>query len=125
MNRKWIYALAAMAAVTLVMFPVNLFLIGKSPLYALVRSLFFGLPALLTAWTPKERRPAKDGGKPVKRLSHAAKIVWGVIAAVVLAAMFAHDVYTEGIGVGVTNALGFLLIVLVAAVGYRIGYLKI
>ena len=42
MNRKWIYALAAMAAVTLVLFPVNLLLIGKSPLYALVRSLFSG-----------------------------------------------------------------------------------
>lgn len=125
MNRKWIYALAAMAAVTLVMFPVNLLLIGKSPLYALVRSLFFGLPALLTAWTPKERRPAGEGGKPIKQLSRAAKIVWGVIAAVVLAAMFVHTACTEGIGAGVTDALGFLLIILVAAVGYRYGYLKI
>lgn len=125
MNRKWIYALTAMAAVTLVMFPVNLLLIGKPPVYALVRSLFFGLPALLTAWTPKERRTAQDGGKPAKRLSRASKIVGGVIAAVVLTAMFIHTACTEGIGAGVTDALGFLLIVLVAAVGYRFGYLKV
>ena len=52
MNRKWIFAVVSVLAVALVMFPLNLLWVGQSPLHAAVSSLLFGLPALLTAWTP-------------------------------------------------------------------------
>ena len=55
MNRKWIFAVVSVLAVALVMFPLNLLWVGQSPLHAAVSSLLFGLPALLTAWTPKGR----------------------------------------------------------------------
>ena len=61
MNRKWIFAVVSVLAVALVMFPLNLLWVGQSPLHAAVSSLLFGLPALLTAWTPKGRcrRPGR------------------------------------------------------------------
>lgn len=55
MNRKWIFAVVSVLAVALAMFPLNLLWVGQSPLHAAVSSLLFGLPALLTAWTPKGR----------------------------------------------------------------------
>lgn len=54
--RRWFYAIASVFAVALVMFPLNFLWVGQSPLHAAVSSLLFGLPALLSAWTPKERR---------------------------------------------------------------------
>lgn len=124
MSRKWAYALVAMVAVVLVMFPLNLLLVGHSPAFALVRSLLFGLPALLTAWVPRERRHAAADDKPARQLSRPAKVACGVIAVVVLGAMFVHDACSEGLGVGITNAVGFLLLICVAVVGYKCGYLK-
>lgn len=125
-------------------------------------SLLFGLPALLTAWTPKGRcaggraesrraagntgfrtrtgRPDRtvpedravlpdhtvpaDRTEPAGRKSLLAKVALG-IAFFVLAAMLAYDISTEGIAVGVTKAVGFGLLILLAAVGYRLGYLKL
>ena len=55
MNRKWIFAVVCVLAGALVMFPLNLLWVGQSPLHAAGISLLFGLPALLTAWTPKVR----------------------------------------------------------------------
>lgn len=124
MSRKWIFALVAMAAVALVMFPLNLLLVGHSPAFALVRSLLFGLPALLTVWVPRERRSATAEGKPARQLSRPAKIACGVTAVVVPGAMFVHDACSEGLGVGITNAVGFVLLICVAVVGYKCGYLK-
>lgn len=127
-----------------------------------VSSLLFGLPALLTAWTPKGRcaggraesrraagntgfrtrtgRPDRtvpedravlpdhtvpaDRTEPAGRKSLLAKVALG-IAFFVLAAMLAYDISTEGIAVGVTKAVGFGLLILLAAVGYRLGYLKL
>ena len=121
-----------------------------------------GLPALLTAWTPKGRcaggraesrraagntgfrtrtgRPDRtvpedravlpdhtvpaDRTEPAGRKSLLAKVALG-IAFFVLAAMLAYDISTEGIAVGVTKAVGFGLLILLAAVGYRLGYLKL
>ena len=150
MNRKWIFAVVSVLAVALVMFPLNLLWVGQSPLHAAVSSLLFGLPALLTAWTPKgrcaggraeSRRAAGNTGfrtrtvlpdhtvpadrtEPAGRKSLLAKVALG-IAFFVLAAMLAYDISTEGIAVGVTKAVGFGLLILLAAVGYRLGYLKL
>ena len=162
MNRKWIFAVVSVLAVALVMFPLNLLWVGQSPLHAAVSSLLFGLPALLTAWTPKGRcaggraesrraagntgfrtrtgRPDRtvpedravlpdhtvpaDRTEPAGRKSLLAKVALG-IAFFVLAAMLAYDISTEGIAVGVTKAVGFGLLILLAAVGYRLGYLKL
>lgn len=128
MNRKWLYAFAAMVAVALVMFPLNLLLVGKPPVHAMVRSLLFGLPALLVAWAPKERRRGRrkgDGHKPAGKITQTSKVVWGAIAVAVLGAMFVHDACAEGVGVGIANAVGFALILLVGIVGYKLGYLKV
>ena len=57
--RRWFYAIASVFAVALVMFPLNFLWVGQSPLHAAVSSLLFGLPALLSAWTPKERRTGR------------------------------------------------------------------
>ena len=46
------------------------------------------------------------------------------IAFCVLAAMLAYDIVTEGVAVGVTKSVGFVLLILVAALGSRLGYLK-
>ena len=119
MNRKWIFAVVSVLAVALVMFPLNLLWVGQSPLHAAVSSLLFGLPALLTAHTV----PA-DRTEPAGRKSLLAKVALG-IAFFVLAAMLAYDISTEGIAVGVTKAVGFGLLILLAAVGYRLGYLKL
>ena len=154
MNRKWIFAVVSVLAVALVMFPLNLLWVGQSPLHAAVSSLLFGLPALLTAWTPKGRcaggraesrraagntgfrtrtgRPDRtvpedravlpdhtvpaDRTEPAGRKSLLAKLALG---------MLAYDISTEGIAVGVTKAVGFGLLILLAAVGYRLGYLKL
>ena len=67
MNRKWIFAVVSVLAVALVMFPLNLLWVGQSPLHAAVSSLLFGLPALLTAWTPKGRCA---GGRRHRRRSY-------------------------------------------------------
>lgn len=132
------------------MFPLNLLWVGQSPLHAAVSSLLFGLPALLTAWTPKGRcaggraesrraagntgfrtctgRPDRtvpaDRTEPAGRKSLLAKVALG-IAFFVLAAMLAYDISTEGVAVGVTKAVGFGLLILLAAVGHRLGYLKL
>lgn len=168
MNRKWIFAVVSVLAVALVMFPLNLLWVGQSPLHAAVSSLLFGLPALLTAWTPKGRcaggqaesrraagntgfrtrtgRPDRivpedpavlpdhtvpadrtepvDRTEPAGRKSLLAKVALG-IAFFVLAAMLAYDISTEGVAVGVTKAVGFSLLILLAAVGHRLGYLKL
>ena len=174
MNRKWIFAVVSVLAVALVMFPLNLLWVGQSPLHAAVSSLLFGLPALLTAWTPKGRcaggraesrraagntgfrtrtgRPVRivpedpavlpdqtvpadhtvpadrtepvDRTEPAGRKSLLAKVALG-IAFFVLAAMLAYDISTEGVAVGVTKAVGFSLLILLAAVGHRLGYLKL
>lgn len=172
--KKWLYAIAAVFAVALVMFPLNLLWVGQPPLHAAVSSLLFGLPALLSAWTPKERRtgrrtesqgtavceksrrcaesagridyaahagPDAHAGSDVhagsdahagsadrvgsaRRKSLLSKAALG-IGFFVLAAMLAYDVSTEGVAVGVTKAVGFVLLILVAAVGYRLGHLKL
>lgn len=162
MNRKWIFAVVSVLAVALAMFPLNLLWVGQSPLHAAVSSLLFGLPALLTAWTPKGRcaggraesrraagntgfrtctgRPDRtvpedravlpdhtvpaDRTEPAGRKSLLAKVALG-IAFFVLAAMLAYDISTEGVAVGVTKAVGFGLLILLAAVGHRLGYLKL
>ncbi|WP_032134458.1 hypothetical protein [Alistipes onderdonkii] len=168
MNRKWIFAVVSVLAVALVMFPLNLLWVGQSPLHAAVSSLLFGLPALLTAWTPKGRcaggraesrraagntgfrtrtgRPDRivpedpavlpdhtvpadrtepvDRTEPAGRKSLLAKVALR-IAFFVLAAMLAYDISTEGVAVGVTKAVGFSLLILLAAVGHRLGYLKL
>ena len=174
MNRKWFFAVVSVLAVALVMFPLNLLWVGQSPLHAAVSSLLFGLPALLTAWTPKGRcaggraesrraagntgfrtrtgRPDRivpedpavlpdhtvsadhtvpadrtepvDRTEPAGRKSLLAKVALG-IAFFVLAAMLAYDISTEGVAVGVTKAVGFSLLILLAAVGHRLGYLKL
>lgn len=64
MNRKWIFAVVSVLAVALVMFPLNLLWVGQSPLHAAVSSLLFGLPALLTAWTPKGRCARRQAESP-------------------------------------------------------------
>lgn len=64
MNRKWFFAVVSVLAVALVMFPLNLLWVGQSPLHAAVSSLLFGLPALLTAWTPKGRCAGRPGRIP-------------------------------------------------------------
>ena len=179
------------------MFPLNFLWVGQSPLHAAVSSLLFGLPALLSAWTPKERRTGRrnesrgtavcaqsrrcagagihaapagridsaanagaampagvarcsesagragaerfgesaahpescgrtasaDGTEPARRKSLLSKAALG-IAFCVLAAMLAYDIVTEGVAVGVTKSVGFVLLILVAALGSRLGYLK-
>lgn len=166
--KKWLYAIAAVFAVALVMFPLNLLWVGQPPLHAAVSSLLFGLPALLSAWTPKERRTgrrteslgtavceksrrsAESAGRidyaahagsdvhagsdahagsadrvgSARRKSLLSKAALG-IGFFVLAAMLAYDVSTEGVAVGVTKAVGFVLLILVAAVEYRLGHLKL
>ncbi|GAB0473524.1 hypothetical protein KML24003_25750 [Alistipes finegoldii] len=186
-----------MFVVALVMFPLNFLWVGQSPLHAAVSSLLFGLPALLSAWTPKERRTGRrnesrgtavcaqsrrcagagihaapagridsaanagaampagvarcsesagragaerfgesaahpescgrtasaDGTEPARRKSLLSKAALG-IAFCVLAAMLAYDIVTEGVAVGVTKSVGFVLLILVAALGSRLGYLK-
>lgn len=62
--------------------------------------------------------PNPPGGNPCCR-----KPRWG-IAFCVLAAMLAYDIVTEGVAVGVTKSVGFVLLILVAALGSRLGYLK-
>ena len=145
MNRKWIFAVVSVLAVALAMFPLNLLWVGQSPLHAAVSSLLFGLPALLTAWTPKgrcaggraeSRRAAGNTGfrtctgRPDRTVPEdravlpLAKVALG-IAFFVLAAMLAYDISTEGVAVGVTKAVGFGLLILLAAVGHRLGYLKL
>ena len=173
--RRWFYAIASVFAVALVMFPLNFLWVGQSPLHAAVSSLLFGLPALLSAWTPKERRTGRrnesrgtavcaqsrrcagagihaasagridsaaerfgesvvhpescgrtasaDGIEPARRKSLLSKAALG-IAFCVLAAMLAYDIVTEGVAVGVTKSVGFFLLILVAALGSRLGYLK-
>ena len=172
------------------------FFVGGA-LHAAVSSLLFGLPALLSAWTPKERRTGRrnesrgtavcaqsrrcagagihaapagridsaanagaampagvarcsesagragaerfgesaahpescgrtasaDGTEPARRKSLLSKAALG-IAFCVLAAMLAYDIVTEGVAVGVTKSVGFVLLILVAALGSRLGYLK-
>ena len=160
--RRWFYAIASVFAVALVMFPLNFLWVGQSPLHAAVSSLLFGLPALLSAWTPQGRcaggraesrraagntgfrtctgRPDRtvpedravlpdhtvpaDRTEPAGRKSLLAKVALG-IAFFVLAAMLAYDISTEGVAVGVTKAVGFGLLILLAAVGHRLGYLKL
>ena len=188
--RRWFYAIASVFAVALVMFPLNFLWVGQSPLHAAVSSLLFGLPALLSAWTPKERRTGRrnesrgtavcaqsrrcagagihaapagridsaanagaampagvarcsesagragaerfgesaahpescgrtasaDGTEPARRKSLLSKAALG--------AMLAYDIVTEGVAVGVTKSVGFVLLILVAALGSRLGYLK-
>ena len=183
--RRWFYAIASVFVVALVMFPLNFLWVGQSPLHAAVSSLLFGLPALLSAWTPKERRTGRrnesrgtavcaqsrrcagagihaapagridsaanagaampagverfgesaahpescgrtasaDGTEPARRKSLLSKAALG-IAFCVLAAMLAYDIVTEGVAVGVTKSVGFVLLILVAALGSRLGYLK-
>ena len=70
--RRWFYAIASVFAVALVMFPLNFLWVGQSPLHAAVSSLLFGLPALLTAWTPKGRCA---GGRAESRRA-AQRIPW-------------------------------------------------
>lgn len=162
--RKWLYAISAVFTVTLVMFPLNLLWVGQPPLRAFVSSLLFGLPALLSAWTPKERRTdrrtesavrtesagySKSAGRdespvraessvradsvvhsaPARRKSLLSKVALSKvalgIAVLVLATMLVYDIATEGVAVGVTKAIGFGLLILVAALGYRLGYLKL
>ena len=72
---------------------------------------------------PDHTVPA-DRTEPAGRKSQLAKVALG-IAFFVLAAMLAYDISTEGIAVGVTKAVGFGLLILLAAVGYRLGYLKL
>lgn len=72
---------------------------------------------------PDHTVPA-DRTEPAGRKSLLAKVALG-IAFFVLAAMLAYDISTEGIAVGVTKAVGFGLLILLAAVGYRLGYLKL
>ena len=205
--RRWFYAIASVFVVALVMFPLNLLWVGQSPLHAAVSSLLFGLPALLTAWTPKgrcaggraESRATNPVGLPCARnpadvpepasMPHLPGVLTpprmpgppcqpGVQAAanppvmpgqweganppvvpalkglvnplrirnpaVALrprtasnppggnpccrkprwAAMLAYDIVTEGVAVGVTKSVGFVLLILVAALGSRLGYLK-
>ena len=177
--RRWFYAIASVFVVALVMFPLNFLWVGQSPLHAAVSSLLFGLPALLSAWTPKERRTGRRNesrgtavcaqsrrcagagihaapagridsaanagaampagvarcsesagragaerfAEPARRKSLLSKAALG-IAFCVLAAMLAYDIVTEGVAVGVTKSVGFVLLILVAALGSRLGYLK-
>ena len=161
--RKWIYAIAAIAVIVLVMFPLNLLWVGKSPPHAFVSSLLFALPALLVVWSPQERRSGRRAGhaggkfsgaklagdarsgkksagekfsgmkaaeegpsgeKPAEERPRLSKVVLG-ICLVVLAAMLVYDIYTEGAAVGITKSIGFVMLILVAIVGYRFGYLKL
>ena len=69
------------------------------------------------------RTASADGIEPVRRKSLLSKAALG-IAFCVLAAMLAYDIVTEGVAVGVTKAVGFVLLILVAALGSRLGYLK-
>ena len=143
MNRKWIFAVVSVLAVALVMFPLNLLWVGQSPLHAAVSSLLFGLPALLTAWTPKgrcaggraeSRRAAGNTGfrtrtgRPDRTVPEDRAVLPDHTVPADRtepAAMLAYDISTEGIAVGVTKAVGFGLLILLAAVGYRLGYLKL
>ena len=69
------------------------------------------------------RTASADGTEPARRKSLLSKAALG-IAFCVLAAMLAYDIVTEGVAVGVTKAVGFVLLILVAALGSRLGYLK-
>lgn len=69
------------------------------------------------------RTASADGIEPARRKSLLSKAALG-IAFCVLAAMLAYDIVTEGVAVGVTKAVGFVLLILVAALGSRLGYLK-
>lgn len=111
-----------MAGIALVMFPLNLLLAGKSPSRALLSALLFGLPALLAGWTPKDRKPGRSGAP--KRMPHRAKVGLGIFAAVLLCVMFVEDVCDGGFGIAITNMVGFILVILVATLGYKLGYLK-
>lgn len=136
-TRKWIFAVAAMAVVVLVMFPLNLLWVGKSQSQAFISSLLCALPALLVAWSPRGRRsgrrakPAREklsGAKPAEEKPAGKKprlsiVVLGICLAV-LVAMLTYDICTGGVAVGITKAIGFAMLILVAAVGYKFGYLK-
>ena len=69
------------------------------------------------------RTASADGTEPARRKSLLSKAALG-IAFCVLAAMLAYDIVTEGVAVGVTKSVGFVLLILVAALGSRLGYLK-
>ena len=69
------------------------------------------------------RTASADGIEPARRKSLLSKAALG-IAFCVLAAMLAYDIVTEGVAVGVTKSVGFVLLILVAALGSRLGYLK-
>lgn len=132
-----------MAVVVLVMFPLNLLWVGKSQSQAFISSLLCALPALLVAWSPRGRRSgrrakpageklsgAKPAGeklaeeKPAGKKPRLSIVVLGICLAV-LAAMLAYDICTDGVAVGITKAIGFAMLILVAAVGYKFGYLKV
>ena len=83
------------------------------------------VPALKGSANPlRIRNPAAaDGTEPARRKSLLSKAALG-IAFCVLAAMLAYDIVTEGVAVGVTKSVGFVLLILVAALGSRLGYLK-
>ena len=85
------------------------------------------MPALKGSANPLcIRNPAAasaDGIEPARRKSLLSKAALG-IAFCVLAAMLAYDIVTEGVAVGVTKSVGFVLLILVAALGSRLGYLK-
>ena len=82
-------------------------------------------PAVLPDHTvPADRTEPVDRTEPAGRKSLLAKVALG-IAFFVLAAMLAYDISTEGVAVGVTKAVGFGLLILLAAVGHRLGYLKL
>lgn len=69
------------------------------------------------------RTASADGIEPVRRKSLLSKAALG-IAFCVLAAMLTYDIVIEGVAVGVTKSVGFVLLILVAALGSRLGYLK-
>ena len=82
------------------------------------------MPALKGSANPLCGRTASaDGIEPARRKSLLSKAALG-IAFCVLAAMLAYDIVTEGVAVGVTKSVGFVLLILVAALGSRLGYLK-
>lgn len=141
--------MVAMVVVAAAIYPLNRFAM-KLPMHdALVRSLFFGLPALLMCWMPERfltnRRSTDNVRRSVPKQREqtsealccheasaeeeqkASKTIVAilVIFALVLGAMLVYNLVADGVWVAVTNGVGFGLIALAAVVEYKLGYLKI
>lgn len=133
MSRKWGFSIISMLVTALVLFPFHFLWLGEHPVKAAFASLLYGTGALLATWggssvgsgaSRGQKNPPHDPDIDSKMLPRWTKIGAGIMAVLLLVVLLIIDIHETGVAEGVTDAVGFAMLVLTAAAGYKLGYLE-